>query len=58
MKNYHVVNYVRYKDDLKNSMPDGKFWDEYSREELIVKFLPLVENIARSFSRRQSVRCI
>ncbi len=31
-------------------MPDGKFWDEYSREELIVKFLPLVENIARSFS--------
>tara|TARA_R100001463_G_scaffold87675_1_gene142298 strand:- start:80 stop:829 length:750 start_codon:yes stop_codon:yes gene_type:complete len=50
MKNYHVVNYVRYKDDLKNSMPDGKFWDEYSREELIVKFLPLVENIARSFS--------
>jgi len=50
MKNYHVVNYVRYKDDLKNSMPDGKFWDEYSREELIVKFLPLVESIARSFS--------
>jgi RNA polymerase sigma factor (sigma-70 family) len=50
MKNYHVVNYVRYKDDLKNSMPDGKFWDEYSREQLIVKFLPLVENIARSFS--------
>ena len=50
MKNYHIKNYILYKDDLKESMPDGKFWDEYSREELIIKFLPLVENIARSFS--------
>ena len=50
MKNYHVINYVRYKDDLIESMPDSKLWKEYTRKELIVKFLPLVENIARSFS--------
>jgi RNA polymerase sigma factor (sigma-70 family) len=29
---------------------DGKFWDEYTRDELIIKFLPLVENIAKKFS--------
>lgn len=50
MKNYHIKNYIRYKEDLNKSMPDGKFWNEYSRDELIVKFLPLVEKIARSFS--------
>jgi RNA polymerase sigma factor (sigma-70 family) len=50
MKNYHVKNYILYKNDLKESMPDTKPWDEYTRDELIVKFLPLVENIARSFS--------
>ena len=35
-------------------MPEGKFWDEYTRDELIVKFLPLVENIARKFSTSDS----
>lgn len=55
MKKYNVQNYIRYKEDLKKSMLnlEGKFWDEYTRDELIVKFLPLVENIARKFSTTQ-----
>jgi RNA polymerase sigma factor (sigma-70 family) len=28
-------------------------WDEYTRDELTIKFLPLVENIARKFSTSQ-----
>ncbi len=31
-------------------MPEGLFWDEYTRDQLIVKFIPLVENLARKFS--------
>jgi len=52
MKKYNIQNYIRYKDDVKQSIKrlEGKFWDEYTRDELIVKFLPLVENIARKFS--------
>jgi len=53
MKKYNVQNYVRYKEDLKKSMPSEKFYDYYSRDELIVKFLPLVENLARKFSTTQ-----
>ena len=53
MKKYNVENYIRYKNDLKKSMPEGKMWDEYSRNELIVKFLPLVENLARKFATSQ-----
>ena len=52
MKKYNIQNYVRYKADVKQSIAriEGKFFDEYSRDELIVKFLPLVENLARKFS--------
>lgn len=53
MKKYNIQNYSRYKEDLKNSMPPEKFYDYYTREELIIKFLPLVENIARKFSTAQ-----
>jgi RNA polymerase sigma factor (sigma-70 family) len=55
MKKYNVQNYIKYKEDLKKSILnlEGKFWDEYTRDELIVKFLPLVENIARKFSTTQ-----
>ena len=55
MKCYNIQNYIRYKEDLKKSINsiEGKFWDEYTREELIVKFLPLVENLARKFSTSQ-----
>jgi RNA polymerase sigma factor (sigma-70 family) len=31
-------------------MPPDKFYDYYTRDELIIKFLPLVENLARKFS--------
>jgi len=53
MKKYNVKNYIRYKEDVKHSQPQGKMWDEYTRDELIVKFLPLVENIGRKFSTSQ-----
>ena len=53
MKKYNVKNYIRYKEDLKKSMPEDKFYDYYTREELIVKFMPLVENLARKFSTTQ-----
>jgi RNA polymerase sigma factor (sigma-70 family) len=31
-------------------MPKDKFYDYYTRDEMIVKFMPLVENLARKFS--------
>ena len=55
MKKYNVQNYIRYKEDLKKCIGrlEGKFWDEYTKDELIIKFMPLVENIARKFSTSQ-----
>ena len=53
MKKYNIQNYIRYKEDVKKSMPPEKFYDYYTRDELIVKFLPLVENLARKFSTTQ-----
>ena len=50
MKKYNVQNYIRYKEDLKASMPDDKPFKEYTRNEMIVKFMPLVEIMARKFS--------
>jgi len=53
MKKYNVQNYIRYKEDLKASMPEHKEFKDYTRDELIVKFMPLVENLARKFSTTQ-----
>ena len=53
MRKYNVQNYIRYKEDLKKSMPVVKSYEKYSRNELVVKFLPLVENLARKFSTSQ-----
>jgi len=53
MKKYNVQNYIRYKEDLKKSMPEDKFYDYYTRDELVIKFMPLVENLARKFSTTQ-----
>jgi RNA polymerase sigma factor (sigma-70 family) len=53
MKKYNVQNYIRYKEDVKSSQPNLKDLTGYTRDELIVKFLPLVENIARKFSTTQ-----
>ena len=49
MKKYNQNNFTRYKQDVKASQPNQKSWDKYTRDELIVKFMPLVENIARKF---------
>jgi RNA polymerase sigma factor (sigma-70 family) len=53
MRKYNVENYIRYKQDLKKSMPKDKSWNDYNRDELIIKFLPLVENLAKKFSTAQ-----
>jgi RNA polymerase sigma factor (sigma-70 family) len=34
-------------------MPEIKDYEEYTRDELIIRFLPLVENLARKFSTSQ-----
>jgi|TARA_E500000318_G_scaffold101619_1_gene105225 RNA polymerase sigma factor (sigma-70 family) len=53
MKKYNIKNYIRYKEDIKASMPDYNDLIFDSRDNLIVRFLPLVENIARKFSTSQ-----
>ena len=50
MKKYNISNYVRYKEDLKSVMPKDKPYEEYTRNEMIIKFMPLVEIMARKFS--------
>ena len=55
MKKYNIQNYVRYKNDIITSikrLPNLSL-EKYTREELVIKFLPLVENIARKFSTSQ-----
>jgi RNA polymerase sigma factor (sigma-70 family) len=54
MKKYNVKNYIRYKEDVKACMPDEEFdYFELTRKDLIIKFLPLVENLSRKFSTTQ-----
>ena len=54
MKKYNVQNYVRYKEDVKACMPDEEFdYIELTRDQLIIKFIPLVENLGRKFATTQ-----
>ena len=55
MKKYNVQNYVRYKLDIEKKCKrlENKEWYDCNRDELITKFLPLVENLARKFSTSQ-----
>ena len=55
MKHYNMRNYVAYKNDIDKYLKrlENKEYREYTREELIIKFTPLVENIARKFSTSQ-----
>mgnify|MGYP001440186396 FL=1 len=53
MKKYNIANYIRYIEDVKSSMPGDKLYQDYSREELIIKFLPLVRSMAMKFSTSQ-----
>jgi len=54
MKKYNQNNFSRYKQDVKASQPKNKNWQDYTRDELIIKFLPLVENIARKFKESEA----
>jgi len=63
MKKYNIQNYIRYKKDLeqtikrihKNYPPEIELTDykRFTRDDLIIKFMPLVENIARKFATSQ-----
>ena len=53
MKKYNVPNYIRYKEDLKAAMPEQNDYSKLSRDKMIIKFMPLVENLARKFSTTQ-----
>jgi len=55
MKHYNRANYIRYKKDVLSSQPEGKMWDEYTKDELIIKFLPYAEELARGFSTDEKV---
>jgi len=55
MKHYNIQNYIRYKKDLEVTLKriPNKEFHEYTRNELVTTFLPLVENIARKFATSQ-----
>jgi len=55
MKKYNVQNYIRYKQDLSQAIKriGKKEWNDYTRDELITIFMPLVENIGRKFATSQ-----
>tara|TARA_R110002020_G_scaffold242831_2_gene456299 strand:+ start:43 stop:798 length:756 start_codon:yes stop_codon:yes gene_type:complete len=55
MKKYHIQNYVRWKLDMANSLKQlpNVPYEELDRNQLCIKFLPLVESLARKFSTAQ-----
>ena len=55
MKHYNIQNYIRYKNDLDATLKrlQKKDWQDYTRDELITVFMPLVENLARKFATSQ-----
>ena len=56
MKKYNVKNYIRYKEDVIDCIkriPKKAEFADYTKKELNILFLPLVENIARKFSTSQ-----
>jgi|TARA_R100001463_G_scaffold8406_1_gene25770 RNA polymerase sigma factor (sigma-70 family) len=56
MKSYNIQNYIRYKKDLEQSykrLQQGYDYQDYTRDDLIILFMPLVENIARKFATSQ-----
>ena len=58
MKSYNIKNYIRWKNDIEikiHRLPkviDGDY-TIYNREQMIMCFTPLVENLARKFSTSQ-----
>jgi len=56
MKHYNIQNYIRYKNDLEETIKRIKRKEHYSlydRDTLVILFMPLVENIARKFATSQ-----
>ena len=55
MKHYNINNYIRYKNDVDDTIKriPHKEFHEYTRNELVTTFLPLVENLARKFATSQ-----
>ena len=55
MKHYNIQNYIRYKKDVEAAIKriPKKDWHEYTRDELVTIFTPLVENLARKFATSQ-----
>jgi len=55
MKHYNINNYIRYKNDVEVTIKriGEKEFHEYTRNELVTTFLPLVENLARKFATSQ-----
>ena len=55
MKHYNIQNYIRYKNDLEATLKriNKKEYKDYTKDELVITFLPLVENIARKFATSQ-----
>ena len=55
MKHYNIQNYIRYKKDVEAAIKriPIKDWHEYTRDELVVTFVPLVENLVRKFATSQ-----
>ena len=55
MRKYNIQNYIRYKNDVEKSIKriGKKEFNEYTRDELVTVFMPLVENLARKFPTSQ-----
>ena len=58
MKSYNIQNYIRWKNDVEyniNRLPvvENGDYTIYNREQMIICFTPLVENLARKFSTSQ-----
>ena len=58
MKSYNIQNYIRWKRDIElkiyrlPKITNGDY-TIYNREQMIICFTPLVENLARKFSTSQ-----
>ena len=57
MRKYDVENYMRYEKDLKVTLGSKLYerddYENLTRDQIIIKFLPLVINLARKFSTAQ-----
>jgi len=53
MRKYNIETYKRYKEDTEKSiksLPKVIDYKEYTRDQLIIEFLPLVEKLSKKFS--------